>query len=321
MLAAIFSSLSIFAYSQPSVPGRWLSPLLTAHDDGDTSEKSIVVDGNVNFRLCVTRGTLKVNGWKRNEVRVFVKDGSKFGFKVLEKNDKTQSPVWITIMGLSSMRVKNQTPTECIWGNEIEIDVPLNATLDIRGHETETSIDTVKRASVKNIGGDISIRNVADGVMASTYRGGLTIENSKGAISLETTTGNILVFEVAPSEIGDIFKAKTNSGTISLQSVEHRQIDVNSISGSVNFNGSILSGGTYGFSTSNGSIRLSIPQDSSCRISASYGFGRFVSELPIKILTEEIHPGPVKSVNGMLGSGDATLKLTTNNGSVTIKKQ
>ena len=280
-----------------------------------------MVDGNVNFRLCVTRGTLKVNGWKRNEVRVFVKDGSKFGFKVLEKNDKTQSPVWITIMGLSSMRVKNQTPTECIWGNEIEIDVPLNATLDIRGHETETSIDMVKRASVKNIGGDISIRNVADGVMASTYRGGLTIENSKGAISLETTTGNILVFEVAPSEIGDIFKAKTNSGTISLQSVEHRQIDVNSISGSVNFNGSILSGGTYGFSTSNGSIRLSIPQDSSCRISASYGFGRFVSELPIKILTEEIHPGPVKSVNGMLGSGDATLKLTTNNGSVTIKKQ
>lgn len=334
LAAFVFASLSIVAYSQPSAPNPRPNPAAIdipsgeipaepriIHFGGDTSEKSIVVDGNVNLSLCVTHGNLKVNGWNRNEVRIFVKDGSKIGFKVLQKDAKTQSPVWITVMGLESVKSKNPTPSECFWGDEIEIDVPVNATINIKGQETETSIDTVRRANVKNIGGDISLRNVADGIVASTYRGGLTVENSKGGIVLESTTGNILVFEAGPSEIGDIFKAKTNSGTISLQRVEHRQIEVNSISGSVMFNGTILSGGSYGFSTSNGAIRLTLPQTSSCTISASYGFGSFNSELPIKILTENIHEGPVKSIVGTIGTGDATLKLTTNNGSISIKKQ
>ena len=325
MLAAIFSSLSVFAYTQPPAPRP--SPVVPKrhprHGNGETSEKSIAVAENVAFTMCVTRGNLKVNGWNRNEVRIFVKDGAKIGISVLQKDARTQNPVWIKVVGLQSIKPGNPGPSECIWGDNIEIDLPLKASVNIIGQETDTSIDTVKRANVKTNGGDISLRNVADGITARTWRGGVTVENSKGEIALESTTGNILVFEAEPSGIGDVFKAKTNSGVISLQHVAHRQIDVNSISGSVHFNGEILSGGTYGFSTSNGSIKLSIPQNSSCRFAASYGFGNFDSEIPMKILTEEVHSGPVKSIVGIFGNGrgDATLKLTTHSGSIAVKKQ
>ncbi|MEO6333940.1 MAG: hypothetical protein ABIO91_03075, partial [Pyrinomonadaceae bacterium] len=42
--------------------------------DGEriTSEKSMVVDANVAIKLCVGEGDLRINGWRRNEVRVFV---------------------------------------------------------------------------------------------------------------------------------------------------------------------------------------------------------------------------------------------------------
>ena len=76
----------------------------------------------------------------------------------------------------------------------------------------------------------------------------------------------------------------------------------------------------FGINTTNGAIRLLIPQDSSCRITATFGFGNFNSELPIKMLTEDIHPGPVKTVNAIMGSGDATLRLTTNTGAIQIRK-
>jgi hypothetical protein len=79
--------------------------------------------------------------------------------------------------------------------------------------------------------------------------GDVDVENSNGMISLVTTTGNILVFESRPSEVGDIFKARTNGGKISLQNLQHRQVEVNSTTGSIQFMGSLLDGGIYNLLT------------------------------------------------------------------------
>ncbi|MEO6050087.1 MAG: DUF4097 family beta strand repeat-containing protein [Pyrinomonadaceae bacterium] len=312
------------APSQPDRPSSSTpEPLMSAiHFGGNTSEKSIMVDSGVNLSLCIPQGTVKVNGWKRNEVRVFVDGGSKFGFKVLQKSAKKGDPVWIMVAGIEKNKNKYSAPTECIWGNEIEIDVPLNATINIRGRQTTTKIDSVKKVNVNTIGGDISLRNFSNGITANAGQGDITVEESEDAMILDSTTGNILVFEAGPSDIGDMLKAKTNSGSISMQQIAHRQIEVNSISGSVAFNGEMLNGGLYSMSTSRGSIRLAIPSASSCKISATYGYGSFNREIPVKLDTENISEGPVKSIVGTLGKGgDATLELTSNNGSIVIKKQ
>ncbi|CAN5378039.1 hypothetical protein BH10ACI3_BH10ACI3_18340 [soil metagenome] len=288
---------------------------------GDNTERSIKVDSNVNLSLCVTQGNVKVNGWSRNEIRVLVDGGSKFWFKVLQKSTKTGEPVWLMVAAAENKN-KYGPSGECIWGGEIEIDVPVNATINIKGRETTTKIDTVRKVNISTIGGDISLRNISSGITASAGQGDITVEESEGSMMLDCTTGNILVFEAGPSEIGDTFKAKTNSGEISLQHLEHRQIEVNSISGSVAFNGELLPGGSYSLSTSKGSIRMSLPAASSCNILATYGYGSFNTEIPIKIATENITEGPIKTVVGTLGKGgDATLKLTSNNGSIGIKKQ
>jgi hypothetical protein len=323
ILTAFTAALSVPLFAQgprvdPVLPGNLIAePAVELHPSAvETSEKVIAVDKNVNISMCVTQGKLKINGWNRAEARVFVSEGAKFTFKVLEKN-KEGKPVWIGIAGIEGVAGKN----DCIWGDEIEIDVPVGAVINMKGQETQTTIDTVRKANVKTIGGDITVRNAANGVMASTYEGDVTVEQSHGSMSLESTTGNIVVFDVGPSDIGDILKAKTNSGMISLQSLEHREVEVGSITGSIAFNGEILSGGTYSLTTSNGSIRLTLPQSTSCDVSALYGFGAFNTELPMKIITENISPGPVKMVNGSIGKGGAKLKLTTNNGSIAIKKQ
>lgn len=284
-----------------------------------TNEKSLKVNQKVSLSICVLEGNVKINGWDRSEIRVFIKDGSELGFRVLQENPQKEA-VWVMVVGFDSNKKNVRGPSECIYGENIEIDAPRNASINIKGQETRTSIDSIRKAVVKNIGGNIILRNISEGVEASTYEGDVSVENSSGAMTLDSSSGNIIAFEVAPSEIGDIFKAKTNNGRIVLQDLSFRQIEVNSISGAINFNGAFANGGNYNFGTSNGAIRLAIPQNTSCKVVATYGFGGFNSELPIKKETENNTPRTQRIV-GTMGTGDATLNLTTSSGSISLKKK
>ena len=336
LVITMAASNALFAQRDPRIPPeppadpviRNVSPAgnfrIHGPYDDETSERSIKVDPNINLSLCVNKGRVTVNGWNRNEVRVFVSNGSKFGIKVQYKNPKSGDPSLISIISVPDAKNKNKyvPPNECIYGDEIEIDAPHSAVLNLKGQEISTAVDGIRKASIKNLGGDISASNIAEGVSALTYNGDLTVEQSSGAMILETTRGNILVFDVWPSEIGDIFKAKSNSGAISVQKLAYRQIEVNSISGTVFFNGEILSGGNYAISTNVGSIRLILPTSTACMFSATYASGSFSSDLPFKLATEDVREGSAKTMVGSFnGGGDAQIKLTTNNGSISIKKQ
>jgi hypothetical protein len=290
-------------------------------NDNDTpAEKSIAVDANINISLCVSEGKLKINGWERNEIRAFVNGGSQVGFTILQK--KNANPVWVKVLGFDPTTNTNKETNsdECLSGDEIELDVPRNATVNVKSSVSEMMISSVAKVTVENGGGDVFLYNIARGIEAKTYEGDVTVENSSGAMSLFSTTGNIIAFDVSPSEIGDIFKAKTSNGAIMLKNVGQRQIEANSNSGSINFNGDFLNGGQYSFGTSNGAITLNIPQNSSSNVNASYGFGAFSSEIPLLNVVKN-SPSRVQNLSAQIGTGSATLKLTTVSGAIRIKKQ
>lgn len=300
----------------PPIPGEGTPGFFD--NDGVTSEKSMIVDGNVAIKLCVSQGDLKINGWHRDEVRVFVKDGRKFRLKPLEKSAGGGKVNWLWIGNIVEGRPSPSA--ECVAGDSIEIDAPIGSTFDITGNVSRITADSVKAIKVELNAGMISLRNITGGITAYTGRGGVMVENSAGAIALGSTTGNIIAIEVSPGQIGDLLRAKTQGGAITMQKVAHRQIEASSISGSLLFDGKFLSGGIYKFRTSNGSIKLAIPALSSCTLTTTYGEGSFNSEIPLKILTENITPR-AKIVVSKIGSGDATVNLTTSNGSIGIKKQ
>jgi hypothetical protein len=290
-------------------------------NEGDTpAEKSIATEPKVKLSLCVKSGSVRINGWDRNEVRGYVENGSQLGFKIAQKNPKTEKPVWIYVLGFDPRKTKELKPEECLSGENIEFDVPRNATIELRSEESEIRVESVGRVVVKTLSGDLYLNNIANGVEAVTYRGDISVEKSSGQMILENNgDGNILAVEVAPSEIGDIFKAKTDSGRIILQGVEHRQIGATSISGSIGFDGELLSGGQYTFSATNGSIVLGVPPDSQCKINAWFGFGAFSSDLPLQnALKKE------RSLSAELGSaaeGTCALNLKTGSGVIRIRKR
>ena len=311
--------IAVPRFPETSKPG-WKIARKAQNESEMPAEKSIAVDANVNISLCISEGNLKVNGWDRSEIRAFVSEGSQVGFSVLQKSRQSANPVWVKILGFDPATNKEMNLDECLSGDEIELDVPRGATVNIKSRESETTIDSIAKVSVENIGGDIFLNNIARGIEAKTYRGGVTVKNSSGAMALFSTNGNIVAFDVSPSEIGDIFKARTSNGAVALKNVGHRQIEAGSNSGSINYIGEFLNGGQYNFGTSNGSIVLTIPQSSSIQIYASYGYGAFQSEIPLQNI-EKNTPSKVQSLSAQIGSGDAALKLTTVSGAIRIRKQ
>lgn len=287
----------------------------------DTSEKAIPADPNVAVKLCVSEGDVKINGTEKNEVRVFVRNGRKFEFRSLEKNPETQKASWVWLA-----RATDSTPAagqfvNCLSGDSIEIDLPLRGSVMIEGRSATVNIDSVTKATVKLVEGDISLRNIPGGVFARTEQGELLAESIAGEIGLETTTGNIVAYDLKTARPGDPLRVTTIRGTISLQNISHRQIEANATSGSVKYVGTFVGGGIYKFRTASGRIGLLLPADVNCRVSASFGFGNFDSSFPIKIVTENLVPGG-KIIVGDLGSGKTpVVNLSTTSGSIRLVKQ
>jgi len=326
LLATISGGLSLGTVAQgtptPPIPGKvklkGLPPVPPEERRRGSYEKAIAVAPNVNLTLCVTEGDLKVNGWNRNEVRVYVEGGPRFAFKVVD-NGTDGKPAWIS---LTNLQAANGGNAECIRGDTVEVDAPVGTSLKLTGREISAQVDALRKVSVKTVGGDISLRNIKEGVSAYTGEGGVMIEESWGQVNLETTNGNIVVLDSGPSDIGDTFRAKTNSGAISLTHVTHRALDVNSISGSILFNGELKSGGTYAMTTTNGTIRIALPAATGCKVAATFTAGSLHIELPYKIETENIAPDDLKSIVAKVGAGgDALLRLSTVAGMIGIRKQ
>ncbi len=322
-IGASFSFAQIAPPKDPQKPfpkPNWKNVNRIENESGMPAEKSIAVSATVNISVCVSEGNLKVNGWERNEVRAFVSDGSQVGFTIVEKGKQNTAPIWIKILGFDPATNKENNPDECLAGDSIEIDVPRSAIVNVKSNVSEMKFYSIAKVTVENGGGDVFFNNIARGIEARTYEGDVTVEGSSGAMSLQSTTGNIIAFDVSSGEIGDIFKARTSNGAITLKNVGQRQIEAGSNTGSINFNGKFLSGGQYSFGTSNGSINLTIPPDSSLKMFASYGYGSFNSEIPLENV-ERNTPSRLQNLSAQMGNGDATLKLTTVNGAIRIKKQ
>ena len=302
------------------VPGPPRPPRYPRYD-GVTTEKAIAADPNVAVQLCVSEGDVKINGSSANEVRVFVRNGRKFEFRSLEKNPETGKANWVQLA-----RATGETPiagpfANCLSGDSIEIDMPSRGNLTISGRSATVTVDSVTKATVKLIEGDVSVRNIPGGLYARTEQGELLAESISGDIGLETTTGNIVAFDLKSARPGEPLKVSTIRGTISLQNVSHRQIDANATSGSIKYVGSFEGGGLYKFRSASGRIGLLLPADLNCKVSASYGYGNFDSAFAIKILTENVVPGG-KVIVGEIGNGKGpVVNLSTTSGSIRIVKQ
>lgn len=291
-----------------------------ANEKDIPSEKSIEVDSEVAINLKICEGNVKINGWDRNEVRVFVNGGSKIGFKYTPPKKKTDGINWITVLGYDPKEDKGPNLSECLYGDEIELDVPSGARITkLTAGDATITVKSVAKVSIENTSGNISLSEIEEEINTTTFEGDISVENSNGSITLRTLDGDIFAYNTEPLENGDVLKLTANNSII-LQSVRHSFIEATSTVGLINYRGEIQADGHYTFNNTKGQILLAIPEDSSCMFEVSAPKGKFIyNDLPINILTENI-TSTIRRVSAQMGDGEAVINLSNSGGLIRIRK-
>ncbi|MBU4331458.1 MAG: DUF4097 domain-containing protein [Acidobacteria bacterium] len=150
-------------------------------------------------------------------------------------------------------------------------------------------------ANVHSVSGDLKIRNVVGDVDGDTVSGSVFIEGVKGSVSAKTISGDTVL-----SGIEDATTVKASS-----------------LSGSVQYEGDILSGGSYSFKAHSGRVVLDLPSDAAFDLSATTFSGSIRSDFEIT-MSGQISK---KSIRGAVNGGGAEVKANSFSGSIHIRKK
>jgi len=194
----------------------------------------------------------------------------------------------------------------------------------------------------KSISGTVKISNVQGVVRAETISGGVTTastpklelaKSASGDVDLTdaTTEGDLNATRVSGGIRARGLKARTLdlgtvSGDVTLSNIACTRLGVRSVSGSVEYAGTLAKGGRYDINSHSGTVRLSIGSDVGFELSANSFSGSIRSELPMTLgptsaRNDRRRPGPGHSTHAVFGDGSAALTIRTFSGDIVITKR
>jgi DUF4097 and DUF4098 domain-containing protein YvlB len=154
------------------------------------------------------------------------------------------------------------------------------------------------------------------------------VRTSKGRAHLRTISGRIEASDALSASAGDDFSARTTTGDISLARIGHTQVEASTTNGDIDLAGALARGGLYALHSQAGSLTVTLPEDASFALIARVYTGEIVTEFPIRQAPKRgagegrglINAGRLAGIAGKSDVPDATLSLTSFNGSINLRK-
>ena len=304
-----------------------------AREYEDRITKNFKVKDGLLFYLKSDMGSVEVDSWNRNEVKIIVvkkaktysKREAEREFENLELSfDRNRRGVSVIAEYTGPRRWSRRK-----LNVRFEILVPKEFDLDINTAGGSISVeDLIGKIDLHTSGGSISVGKIEGPIVARTSGGSIKVVRAKGDVDVHTSGGSISVGETYGS-----LDAETSGGSISLDGV-NGDTHVHTSGGSLklknlggNVQGSTSGGGIYAeltkkidrdcyLKTSGGSITVYLPQDSNIDIDAHTSGGRVSTDFPVTVR------GKLKSnsLYGKINGGGPLIKLRTSGGGIRIKE-
>lgn len=296
----------------------------------EQAEAAVAVQPGVVITLCMDSGRISVHGGDRREVRARTSKGIKVAFRRAEEASSPNNPAAALEVMVSEPVDEDEDEGaepqfgQCSGSADIELEVPRDATLFFKSENGDFDIDGVAEVHIESQNGRINLRHITRAVEATTIEGDLSLEDSSGRVRLETFGGGVEAVNVSKLAEGDFFRAKSVSNDIVLENVNHSRVEVSTISGEVVMRGALSRAGRYDLKTISGDITLTMPVDSSFQLTAKVSEGgEIVTDFPLKY-TGSISTSTALSSGRMVGTygkGDASITLSSFNGTLRLRKQ
>lgn len=255
----------------------------------------------VSLRILNLEGSIRVSGWDRDSIDVSGAADTgpeRSGFYLAGSSSGTGFKLGMDIgpdgRPLGAARLEVRVPRESrVWikSNGASIDVD-----DVRGGLDLYSVSgqvrvagRVEQLSVESMDGDVEVAAAAGWLKVKTADGRVLLQGSADDAAVSSVTGAIVI------EGGRYARARFES-----------------VTGGVEFRGSIPRGGNYSFETHSGPITLRLAPDPDATVSLTTFGGEIRSDFG---------PAPESGRSFRLGSGEATLTVRTFRGSVALRRR
>lgn len=181
-------------------------------------------------------------------------------------------------------------------GDKIDVRVEYpNNTRNIDGGVTfNVTFPEQGRLRLTTVSGDINVSGISGDLGMTAVSGEIMLSGASGDISVNSVSGKVILDEMGDAEL----KAQT-------------------VSGKLTYAGN-LGGGDYKFSTVSGSLELDIDEDASFSLKGNTMNGKFESSFDGIEVSKEQYTG-FKNAKGSVNGGDVHVKVSSVNGSITIK--
>lgn len=285
ILFVVFSAVSLTAQSK-----RYVYEL-----DGSLQKTYPLKRGGI-FSVENVNGQIKVESWNRNEVDIDIRE-----------RNRGNSEIEIEIR-VSDDRISVRTihPKRRFYRKSASAHYTIKVPREI-----------IVRAQSTN--GSVSVRDIHGEVDAGTTNGGVVVNNVEGDVKAHTTNGDIEV-----EDVSGIVRAETTNQSIYLRNVDGERVDASTTNGGIRADLIIDPDGRYDFSTTNGSIRVTVPEDSEMDVTA-YCKGRsFSSDFDISSRydrDDRRNSWTSRNIRGKVNGGGASLKMSTTNGRIDLRKR
>ena len=301
-LAALSVALSI------PVTGSAQSDRHRERDREDSQDAQSRIDTTFAFNktgsvdLTEVSGDVVVNAWDRNEARV----------RAYAERGRIRSSVSSSRLSLEVEPVGGRT-----GDSKLEVWVPVGARVVARSTSGDVTVKGTKaEVDARSTSGDVVVTDATDRVTIESVSGDVRGSQLNGDVRSESVSGTIQIRDAS----GPV-RAETTSGDVSLLGVTSRNVFATTVSGEVEYDGTVDKDGRYEFHSHSGDIRLGIPEASSAQFSVETFSGSLDSEFPITLQPGQRSTGRPRRFEFTLGSGSARITAESFSGDIVLARR
>jgi hypothetical protein len=273
--------------------------IASAQADGRTRIDTLVpLNSEGIVDLSLISGTIDVSSWSRDQVKIeattqegslrFTASRSRVGLSVEHLHSRSSGRTIYKVVVPRGARLIMNT-----------VSGPITA----KGVGGQTTAESVSGTIEIEDASSLNIESVSGGVRARNVRGRAIGESVSGHVIMENVRGDV--------EVGSV------SGPIRLSGITAKVVRARTVSGPIQFSGSVDPAGKYEFESHSGTIRLALPEDAGARLSLETFSGSFRSDFPVT-LTGDGGFGSGRSAEARIGRGNARIEAQTFSGSILI---
>ena len=197
---------------------------------------------------------------------------------------------------------------------------------------------------LKSVSGNVKVTGVKGRVRAQSVSGNVTTSNTTRVEQAKTVSGDVDLAgiswdgELSASSISGRVRAngvkvrslelRTVSGELVLGDISCERLNAHSISGGIEYSGTLAKSGRYELSSHSGSLRLGLPGNTGFELSATSFSGSVRSELPLTVGGERSPDVRRRGfgrgrggIQATFGDGSATLTLRTFSGNIELTRR